>query len=117
VGGYENAVEELLVRGAAILAADEKGHKLLQLAVESRSPQMVTLLLNRGAAMCAQDRRGRTTLHLAAERGTQKMIRLLEASVVDRLGRTTLYLSTQLGYGGSDQALGRRRGIGLRSQQ
>ena len=47
---------------------DEKGQTLLRLAVESRSPQMVSLLSNRGAAMPMQDRGGRVVLHLADER-------------------------------------------------
>jgi len=45
VGGHENAAEELLMRGADTSITDEKGQALLHLAVESRSPQMVTLLL------------------------------------------------------------------------
>ena len=57
------------MRGADMSTRDEKGQTLLHLAVESRSPQMVTLLLNRGAAMSAQDHGDKTAFHLAAKRG------------------------------------------------
>lgn len=58
LGGHENTVEELHMRGAD--TSTTKGQTLIHLAVDSRSPQMVALLLNRGAATSAQDHGGRT---------------------------------------------------------
>ena len=70
-------IERLIIAGAGIESANERGLVALHEAARADSPVMVEILLKNGADINASNSKGNTALHIASTNGYKKVVQLL----------------------------------------
>ena len=91
--GLESITQELLRRGATVLAKDEKRWTALHRASENGNQRIVELLLNNGLNIDSLVKHGGTALHRATKNGHEQLLRFL----IDR--KAAIHIEDQ--YGGT----------------